>query len=141
MMVNIDGEKKKFKVKEISSALDRAAENERNTYEISASGYGIHWPLIDEDIAIDGLLGIIHKRERVHSIFNCINIRNYFCKAYAVAEELSTKSVLSNWNIIIIFAAPKGKTKKGNSLKWDVSLFFSKHLQRKYERRKTFDNM
>jgi len=63
MMVSIDGETKKFKVKEISSALDRAAENERNTYEISSSGYGIHWPLIDEDIAIDGLLGIIHKKE------------------------------------------------------------------------------
>jgi hypothetical protein len=24
-------------------------------------GYGIHWPLIDEDISIDGLLEVIHQ--------------------------------------------------------------------------------
>ena len=27
---------------------------------ISPSGYGIYWPLIDEDISVDGLLGIEH---------------------------------------------------------------------------------
>jgi len=32
-------------------------------YEFSPSGYGIHWPLIDEDISMDGLLGIAHIRE------------------------------------------------------------------------------
>jgi hypothetical protein len=30
---------------------------------VSPSGYGVHWPLLDEDIAIDGLLGIVHTRE------------------------------------------------------------------------------
>ncbi|MDP2982675.1 MAG: DUF2442 domain-containing protein [Candidatus Latescibacter sp.] len=34
-------------------------------YKIQPSGYGIHWPLIDEDIAIDGLLGIVHTRESI----------------------------------------------------------------------------
>ena len=63
IVLTIDGNEKKFKIKEISPALERASQDERNVYEISASGYGIHWPLIDEDISIDGLLGILHTRE------------------------------------------------------------------------------
>ncbi|MBW2657327.1 MAG: DUF2442 domain-containing protein, partial [Deltaproteobacteria bacterium] len=39
---------------------EKASEEERNNFEISLSGYGIHWPLLDEDISIDGLLGIVH---------------------------------------------------------------------------------
>ena len=31
------------------------------SFEFGDTGYGIHWPLIDEDISIDGLLGIEHK--------------------------------------------------------------------------------
>jgi len=34
---------------------------ESAAYEISPSGYGIHWPLIDEDLSIDGLLGVKHR--------------------------------------------------------------------------------
>lgn len=29
---------------------------ERAQYEISGAGYGIHWPLLDEDIGVEGLL-------------------------------------------------------------------------------------
>ena len=29
------------------------------------SGYGIHWPLIDEDLSIDGLLGIVHTPQTI----------------------------------------------------------------------------
>jgi hypothetical protein len=63
MVLTIDGYEKKFRIKEISPALDRASQDERNVFEISPSGYGVHWPLIDEDISIDGLLGILHTRE------------------------------------------------------------------------------
>ena len=63
IILTIDGDEKKFRIKEISSALQRASQDERNVYEMSPSGYGIHWPLIDEDISIDGLLGIVHARE------------------------------------------------------------------------------
>ncbi len=59
-IVTIDGDRKQIQLNEISSALEKASENERNTFEISPSGYGVHWPLLDEDISIDGLLGIIH---------------------------------------------------------------------------------
>jgi len=60
IVMTVDGERKEFKVKDVSPMLEKASERERNTFEISPSGYGIHWPLIDEDIAIDGLLGIVH---------------------------------------------------------------------------------
>ena len=61
MKLTVDGDEKKFRIREISSSLEKASQNERNSYEISPSGYGIHWPLIDEDISIDGLLGIYHE--------------------------------------------------------------------------------
>ena len=63
LIIEIDGEEKKYELTKISKKLSEASEIEKNTYEISPSGYGIHWPLIDEDISIDGLLGIIHKPE------------------------------------------------------------------------------
>ncbi len=63
MIFTINGEEKKVKLKDISDILAGASEVEKNTFEISPSGYGIHWPLLDEDIAIDGLLGIVHTRE------------------------------------------------------------------------------
>ena len=63
MVVTIDEDEKKFRIGEISSALEKASEGERNTYEISPSGHGIHWPLIDEDLSVDALLGIVHTRD------------------------------------------------------------------------------
>jgi len=59
-VITIDGEPKRFQLKKISLALEKASDEERNNFEISPSGYGIHWPLLDEDISIDGLLGIVH---------------------------------------------------------------------------------
>jgi len=63
MILTIDGEEKRVKLKDASAVLARASEKERGTFEISPSGYGIHWPLMDEDISIDGLIGIVHTRE------------------------------------------------------------------------------
>jgi hypothetical protein len=60
MSLEIDGRERSFDLKTVSSALLNASDIERTTFEISPSGYGIHWPLIDEDISIDGLLGIVH---------------------------------------------------------------------------------
>jgi hypothetical protein len=60
LVITIDGESKKFPLKKISTALEKASEEERNNFEISPAGYGIQWPLLDEDISIDALLGIVH---------------------------------------------------------------------------------
>jgi len=61
MTIIIDAKKYLFELHKISKILLNATEKERNHFEISPSGYGIHWPLLDEDLAIDGLLGILHK--------------------------------------------------------------------------------
>ena len=50
-----------FKIKERSDKLANADEKERNNFKISPSGYGIHWPSIDEDLSINGLLNRIKK--------------------------------------------------------------------------------
>jgi hypothetical protein len=63
MILTIDGQKKTFQVREISPVLQNASEQEKNLFEISPSGYGIHWPLLDEDLSIDGLLGVVHRPE------------------------------------------------------------------------------
>ena len=60
MVLTIDGHVRRFKIRDISSVLLNATSRERNTYEVSPSGYGVHWPLIDEDLSIDGLLGVTH---------------------------------------------------------------------------------
>ena len=39
-----------------SERLARASSIERSRAELSPSGYGIHWPLIDEDMAVGPLL-------------------------------------------------------------------------------------
>lgn len=51
-----NGQIKVVDLKIASSKLLNASEGERNLYRISLSGYGIHWPLIDEDLSIEKLL-------------------------------------------------------------------------------------
>ena len=46
----------RFELKKISSRLADATEEELKQFTVSASGYGIHWYSIDEDISIPALL-------------------------------------------------------------------------------------
>ena len=39
-----------------SSCLAQANKTERALIEVSPSGYGLHWPLLDEDLAVTPLL-------------------------------------------------------------------------------------
>jgi hypothetical protein len=52
----IDGKHLKISLDKISSKLKSADDLQRNFYKISPSGYGIHWPLIDEDLSVDALI-------------------------------------------------------------------------------------
>lgn len=45
-----------YELRTLSNLLSNASEIELNQYEISPSKYGIHWPLLDEDISIQALL-------------------------------------------------------------------------------------
>ena len=60
LVLEVDGREERFQLSEISPVLDKASEAERSMFEISPSGYGIHWPQLDEDLSIDALLGIVH---------------------------------------------------------------------------------
>jgi hypothetical protein len=60
MIIEIDNKTHKFDLNKYSSKLLNASKTQRDSYEISPSGYGIHWSMIDEDLSIDGLLGIKH---------------------------------------------------------------------------------
>jgi len=53
-----------FKLENISLKLKKADKKARETYEISPSGYGIHWPLLDEDLSIEALFNIYHRESR-----------------------------------------------------------------------------
>jgi hypothetical protein len=64
LILRVDGKEYTFSLADISRKLADASSAEREKYEISPSGYGIYWPLIDEDLSIDGLIGIKHKRSR-----------------------------------------------------------------------------
>ena len=52
----IDEKEIKVALSDISSKLKAADEYQRMFYKISPSGYGIHWPLIDEDLSVEGIL-------------------------------------------------------------------------------------
>ncbi len=56
----VDGKSIKRALKTLSPRLATATSEDLTNFEVSPSGYGIHWPTLDEDISIDGLLGILH---------------------------------------------------------------------------------
>jgi len=51
-----DGKKYSWNLDEISISILNARESDRNNFIISPSGYGIHWPTLDEDLSLSGLL-------------------------------------------------------------------------------------
>ena len=60
MVLDIDGEIHLINITEQSQKLAKASQEQRQHYVVSPAGYGIHWPEIDEDLSLDGLIGIAH---------------------------------------------------------------------------------
>ncbi|RYE36403.1 MAG: DUF2442 domain-containing protein [Sphingobacteriaceae bacterium] len=56
IILTIDGNDLTIPLDQLSAKLLAATDVEREMYRISPSGYGIHWPLIDEDLSISGIL-------------------------------------------------------------------------------------
>ncbi|MEB2776755.1 DUF2442 domain-containing protein [Algoriphagus sp. D3-2-R+10] len=56
MIISVDDRKIDIDIAEISEKLLVASDMERSIYKISPSGYGVHWPLIDEDISVNELV-------------------------------------------------------------------------------------
>ena len=62
LILEVDNKEYKFQLTDISKRLADASVEEREKFEISPAGYGIHWPLIDEDLSIDGLIALKDKQ-------------------------------------------------------------------------------
>lgn len=54
--VEIDGRMLSLPWSELSKRLATAPKVARETIEVSPAGYGLHWPLVDEDLSIEGIL-------------------------------------------------------------------------------------
>ena len=60
MMLSIDGTDYKVEISKHSTKLSEATLQQKQHFTISASGYGIRWPELDEELSIDSLIGIRH---------------------------------------------------------------------------------
>ena len=60
LILTVDGIEHQVDVRKQSERLASASQNERANFIVSSSGYGIHWPDVDEDLSIDALIGIKH---------------------------------------------------------------------------------
>jgi hypothetical protein len=60
MLLRVDGQEYKIDITKESNRLARATQKQRENFEVSPAGYGIHWPDVDEDLSIDGLIGTKH---------------------------------------------------------------------------------
>ena len=56
--------------------LEHASIEERNEWELIGSGYGIHWPKIDEDISVEALISGKSSNESQDSLDKWLNSRN-----------------------------------------------------------------
>ncbi len=56
--LQVDGMEIRIPLNKISKNLETANEIQRNLFTTSPSGYGIRWPLIDEDLSVDQLLKV-----------------------------------------------------------------------------------
>jgi hypothetical protein len=58
--LEVDGKSYKIDLAKESALLARATQAQREKIEVSPSGYGLHWPAVDEDLSVDGLIGVRH---------------------------------------------------------------------------------
>lgn len=58
MRLCVDGTDFEIDLAPQSECLANATPEQRANFEVSPTGYGIHWPDVDEDLSIDGLFGV-----------------------------------------------------------------------------------
>ncbi|MGZ8451679.1 MAG: DUF2442 domain-containing protein [Candidatus Binatia bacterium] len=56
LLMRVDRKDYRIDVRPYSKKLAAADERTKMNFEISPSGYGIHWPDLDEDLSIDGMI-------------------------------------------------------------------------------------
>ena len=60
LRLRVDGKDYAIDISLHSKALASASAEQKANFVVSPSGYGIHWPELDEDLSIDGLIGVVH---------------------------------------------------------------------------------
>jgi Protein of unknown function (DUF2442) len=56
MMLIVDGNSIQVPLSHLSKKLLQASDELKNAFVISPSGYGIHWPELDEDLSVNKIL-------------------------------------------------------------------------------------
>ena len=56
LVLQYNGKEYSFELSHLSKRLAIASQQQRENFVVSASGYGIHWADIDEDLSINALL-------------------------------------------------------------------------------------
>lgn len=59
--LTVDGNDYTIDLAHESKRLAEADDSQVKEFTISPSGYGIHWPQVDEDLAIDPMIGVQHE--------------------------------------------------------------------------------
>jgi hypothetical protein len=60
LYLDVDGKSYEIDLAKESPRLAHATQPQREQIEVSPSGYGLHWPAVDEDLSVDGLIGVTH---------------------------------------------------------------------------------
>ena len=56
LLLRVDGRDYRIDLRQHSKKLASADDRTKMNFEVSPSGYGIHWPELDEDLSIDGMI-------------------------------------------------------------------------------------
>lgn len=56
LILRADGEVYRVPTATVSERLAQASLTAQRSFRVSPSGYGIHWPELDEDLSVDGLI-------------------------------------------------------------------------------------
>lgn len=56
LILKVEGEEISIPWENCSPKLAKASGEDRQSAELSPGGYGIHWPMLDEDLSVGGLV-------------------------------------------------------------------------------------
>ena len=63
LLLRVDGKNHRIDLRQQSKKLSTADQRAKMKFEVSPSGYGIHWPELDEDLSIDGMIKAVKVRK------------------------------------------------------------------------------
>ena len=69
LLLSVDGRSYQIRIADASQRLAESTDAQRRFFRISPSGYGIHWPEIDEDLSVDGLIELMQTHKAKSSGF------------------------------------------------------------------------